>query len=180
MPNPPKIMFIRHAEKPDNPPPSGVNEDGKDHQHSLTVRGWQRAGALVPFFMEPRRPGIATPATIFGAGTSDDPAVDPDVSKSLRAQETVAPLAAKSGVPFVTNIPVGEEAQAIEAIKACDGVVLVAWEHKRIPRIAAGFLANPPTWGDRYDAVWVLDRQPDGSYGLSIVNQDVLPGDAPA
>jgi hypothetical protein len=46
-----KIMIIRHAEKPD---PSanivGVTEGGDVDKDDLTVRGWQRAGALVRFF----------------------------------------------------------------------------------------------------------------------------------
>jgi hypothetical protein len=177
MAGPTKIMLIRHAEKP---PPTGIDTDGSPDKHSLIVRGWQRAGALVPFFERPTRDGIATPATIFAATTSDDGAIDADDSKSLRPTETVTPLAEKSGVTFRNDIPVGREDQAILAIKGCAGVVLVSWEHKRIPAIAAGFMTSPPAWGDRFDAVWVLDQQPDGSYAFSIVNQDLLSGDTPA
>jgi hypothetical protein len=180
MASPDKIMLIRHAEKPASPPPAGVNENGDADKHSLIVRGWQRAGALVEFFENPARPGISRPATIFAATISNDATIDPDDSKSLRPAETVAPLVAKSGAIFRNDIPVGAEGQAIDAIKMCRGVVLVSWEHKRIPTIAAGFIANPPVWGDRFDAVWILDQQPDGSYVLSIVNQDLLSGDLPS
>ena len=39
-PNAPKIMLIRHAEKPeDDPPPHGVDIDGDHDSESLTVRG---------------------------------------------------------------------------------------------------------------------------------------------
>jgi hypothetical protein len=173
-------MLIRHAEKPAAPPPAGVNENGDTDKHSLTVRGWQRAGALVDFFVNPTRRGISVPATIFAATVSNDPAIDPDDSKSLRPTETVTPLVAKSGITFRNDIPVGAEDQAIAAIQSLQGVVLVSWEHKRIPKIAAGFTANPPAWGDRFDCVWILDQQPDGSYTLSIGNQSLLSGDQPA
>jgi hypothetical protein len=50
---PSRIMFIRHAEKPHKPPcdnDDGVKKTGEKDNESLTVRGWQRAGALVHFF----------------------------------------------------------------------------------------------------------------------------------
>jgi len=141
MPGPKKIILIRHAEKPgEHPPPLGVDEEGAVNQHALLVRGWQRAGALVAFFVAPTHKKIATPKTIIAATVCDDPAVDPADAKSLRPVLTVEPLVAKLGaaVTFVNDIPVGQEDAAIAAIKACAGVVLVSWEHKRIPAIAAG------------------------------------------
>jgi len=180
MTGPDKIMFVRHGEKPVAPPPGGVLEDGSENKHALIVRGWQRAGALVAFFAKPTRPGIATPGTIFASGTTGDSAVDADDAQSLRPQQTVSALQAKIGAAYRDDIPVGAEDQLIVALKACSGVVLVSWEHKRIVTIAGGFVANPPAWGDRFDAVWILDRAPDGSYALTIVNQDLLAGDAPA
>jgi hypothetical protein len=182
MPGPKKIILIRHAEKPDNPPPAGVDANGTANQHALLVRGWQRAGALVAFFTAPTHKKIATPKTIIAATICDsNPAVDPADAKSLRPMLTVEPLVAKlaSEVVFVNDIPVGQEAEAIAAIKACSGVVLVAWEHKRIPTIAAGFIEEPPEWGDRFDPVWILDRRRNGSYDLTIKYQDLLAGDLP-
>jgi hypothetical protein len=181
MPGPPnKIMLIRHGEKQENGGPIGVREDGTSDKHSLIVRGWQRAGALTPFFAKPARVGIATPATLFAAATSDDATIPDDEAKSLRPQETILTLGRKLAVAPNVTIAVGQEATLIPALRACDGVVLVAWEHNHIPIIAAGFVQDPPAWGDRFDAVWVLDRQPDGTYQLSIVNQDLLDGDVPA
>ena len=46
-----KIMVIRHGEKPlRTPPPYGVTAEGRREKESLTIRGWQRAGALAAFF----------------------------------------------------------------------------------------------------------------------------------
>ena len=182
MPGPDKIMLIRHAEKPQPgvPIPAGVDENGNNDPHSLLVRGWQRAGALVAFFSAPTRAGIAVPSVIFGSGVTSDPSVIPMDAQSLRPQETVGPLHDKTGIALRTDVAVGDEAGLIAALKACDGVVLVAWEHKRIPIVAGGFIDNPPEWGERFDAVWVLDRGPDGSYALAILNQDLLAGDEPA
>jgi hypothetical protein len=46
-----KIMVIRHAEKPDKQAGmSGISKVGEPDKDDLTVRGWQRAGALVRFF----------------------------------------------------------------------------------------------------------------------------------
>jgi hypothetical protein len=177
---PDKIMIIRHAEKPENPGPSGVQEDGTTDKHSLIVRGWQRAGALTTFFAKPVRAGIATPATLFAAATSGDPTIPADEAKSLRPQETILTLGRKLGLTPNVTIAVGQEATLIPTLRACTGIVLVAWEHKHIPIIAAGFVPNPPAWGDRFDAVWVLDHQANGTYQFSIVNQDLLDGDVPA
>lgn len=173
-------MFIRHGEKAGSPPPAAVNENGAADKHSLIVRGWQRAGALVTFFAQPSRDGVATPATIFAAATSSDATMDSEDAHSFRAFETVQPLQAKLGCAYRNDIPVGDETQAATEIAATQGVVLVCWEHKRIPKIAAAFVPDPPQWGERYDQVWILDRDRNGSYALSVLNQDLLSGDAPA
>lgn len=174
-------MLIRHAEKPVIPPPDGVLEDGSKDKHSLTPRGWQRAGALVQFFVRPYRSGITTPTVIFASGTTE-PTQDliADDAKSLRPEQTVLPLSRRLGVATNISVPVGLEESLITSLRETDGTVLVAWEHKRIPTIAAGFVRNPPSWGDRFDVVWILDRQPDDSYTLAEVPQDLLDSDEPA
>jgi hypothetical protein len=169
-------MLIRHAEKPDASN-AGVSAEGSTDKHSLIVRGWQRAGALVAFFAKPALPGIAVPATIFASTTTDDPSVPSEEAKSLRPQETVAPVAAKLGIAVNNTVAVGNEPALIALLQASIGIVLVAWEHNHIPIIAGGFIESPPPWGDRFDAVWVLDRQPGGQYALSVVNQELLEGD---
>ena len=72
------IMIICHAEKPPvppaSPPPFGVTLDGTRDEHSLSVRGWQRAGALVSFFATSRSvsPSIRAPQFIYAVKVDDD------------------------------------------------------------------------------------------------------------
>jgi hypothetical protein len=51
----PKIMIIRHAEKPAGKV-AGVDEAGESSGHHLSVRGWQRAGALACLFAPAQGP----------------------------------------------------------------------------------------------------------------------------
>ncbi len=45
------IMFVRHGEKPgEGSRPHGVNHHGEIDEHSLSVQGWTRAGALAGLF----------------------------------------------------------------------------------------------------------------------------------
>jgi len=63
---PQQILLVRHAEKPALfGKPHGIDRDGEPHPHSLIVRGWQRAGALVPFFCEPRSPKLQRPTAVY-------------------------------------------------------------------------------------------------------------------
>jgi len=180
MPAPAKIMLIRHAEKPVDPPPDGVDENGATNKHSLTVRGWQRAGALVPFFESPYRAGIERPSSIFASGTSTPgETLSADDAISLRPQHTILPVSRKLGITPNTAIAVGEEEALVATIRSTNGVVLVSWEHKRISLIAGGFMKNPPQWDDRYDVVWILDRVADDDYRFSEVAQQLLDGDSP-
>jgi hypothetical protein len=86
-----KIMIIRHAERPsDDGSIDGVNMSGTKDPEELTVRGWQRAGALVRFFAPANghfvNAQLATPDTIFASKVAHH-------SPSLRPQHTVMLLA---------------------------------------------------------------------------------------
>jgi hypothetical protein len=91
----------------------------------------------------------------------------------------------------------------VAAALACDGVVLIAWQHEDIPlqntdgepgisqcivtatKTPAGKFPIPATWpkgtaGARYDLVFVFDR-PQGSgpvEGFTLFPQRLLAGDA--
>ena len=138
-----KIMIIRHAEKPDDPAGiGGVAPNGAADAEELTVRGWQRAGALIGLFAPPSArfadPHLALPCVIFASGTGHH-------SKSLRPQHTVTPLAEKIGSKVnVTHLKGDEKALVTDAI-ATNGVVLIAWEHEAIPTIANLIIGNQTT-----------------------------------
>lgn len=188
-----KIMLIRHAEKPpSNPPPHGVDTKGDHDSESLIVLGWQRAGALVVFFAPSVGPfqnsEIATPATIYASQVASG-------SSSERPQETVSPLIDKLGSGNVTvnfNFPKGQEQDVANSAMACNGIVLICWEHQNIPLITKWFPISPnnpnpvPTeWPDgpngegRYDVVWVFDLDSTGAYCFYEEPQLLLPGDGP-
>jgi hypothetical protein len=178
-----KIMLIRHGEKEDASPPFCVNGDGIHDKHSLSVRGWQRAGALVPFFGRPWATGIARPAILYGSRVAGEGVhvAGEDVTKSLRPQQTLTPLSGALGISINTDWSVGEEPQLVAAIKAETGIVLVAWEHKHIPLIARALSSDAPDrWphGDRFDLVWVLDTiVGSGMYSFREIHQGLLAGD---
>lgn len=179
---PTTIMLIRHGEKPVSAPPYGVDADGNQDKHSLTVRGWQRAGALVNFFRSPTVSGVMTPTAIYASGAAAGAIfVDgDDVGKSLRPQQTVAPLAGALGLAVDITNAVGQEANLATAIRGQSGVVLVAWEHKHVPLIALQFDPTAPqAWpgGEVFDVVWILDAS-NGSYAFRESKQGLLSGDS--
>jgi broad specificity phosphatase PhoE len=183
---PTKIMLIRHGEKQIAPPPAGIDENGKHDKHALTPRGWQRAGALVPLFRgQIPNASILRPTAIFAAAVGDYGGAPPspedeEIGKSLRPQETVAPLSRAISIDVDMSFFVGDEPQVVQAISALDGVVLVAWEHNHLPAIARAFSPDAPqVWPgvNVFDIVWVLDRRGD-TYAFESVQQSLLDGDA--
>lgn len=156
---------------------NGITSEGKADPQSLTVRGWQRAGALVPFFCFSDR-GLPTPDTIFAA------AVAPG-SQSRRPQQTVAPLLAvlreKGQVGYNETFAKPDTSALMAEVMTRSGNVLIAWNHSQIPDCVAA-LPNPPEapsdWpGDRYDLVWVLDPSDEG-WTFTEIPQRLLAGDA--
>ncbi len=179
---PGKIMLIRHGEKPpDEGPPYGIDENGGQDSQSLTVRGWERAGALVPFFAPPggqfANPLLATPQSIYACGSGPG-------SESKRHMQTAIPLAEKLGLTVNTRWLKGQEAGLAEELKARPGVVLIVWEHKRAPHLANLILGNdttsPQAWpSERYDVVWVFDWDaPADKYRFAQVPELLLAGDS--
>jgi broad specificity phosphatase PhoE len=172
---PKRIMFIRHAEKPGVPGDGGgVQPDGSQDGESLTVRGWQRAGALAQFFSS--RPELK-PGVIFASGLGHG-------SKSKRPMQTVTPLAdllKTEAVALVTTHLKDDLQPLMEDVLSRQGPVLVAWEHKLIPALVER-LPNPPSiprnWpDDRFDVVWLFDRT-DTGWSFSQLPQLALSGDS--
>ena len=173
-----KIMVIRHAEKPDDND-GGVDPKGDSQKHDLIVRGWQRAGALVQFFANPRDPNgpIKQPATIFATEPSTG-------SDSKRPLHTVTPLAKFLNLSIDSLIREDSEVALAKAAIAANGVVLIAWHHEGIPAIANLILQNqsaPQKWpGDRFDVVWIFSRAvANAPWTFSQAPQLLLSGDLP-
>jgi len=189
------IMMIRHGEKPaaKHEPPFGLTSDGVQDFDSLSVRGWQRAGALATLFgfasQRPPATGLETPSVIYaarpkGMGSGGNAL---DGKKSKRPLETIQPLAAKLGLAPDLSFAFGDEAALAAEILTRQGPVLISWEHEKLREIAGYIVGDhppsppyPPTWpGDRFDVVWVFTPPaPGGSaWNFLQVPQQLLAGD---
>jgi hypothetical protein len=211
-----KIMIIRHAEKPDTYDGKtyyGVDATGDiagEHgAERLVTIGWERTGALVTLFAPPwgpKAPTLATPQYLFasdpeakrGNGKTDDS------GPSHRPYETLTALRAILRLQIDKSHKKGRYDDMVKAALACDGVVLIAWQHEDIPlqakdgspgisqciltrtKTPPGEFDIPSTWpkgvtGARYDLVFVFDR-PSGSgpiTGFTLFPQRLLAGDEP-
>lgn len=176
-------MIIRHAEKHQHGLGRGVTEDGRAAPHELTVRGWQRAAALVHFFSSSSaaRKGhpIQTPRSIFASNATKE-------SPSLRAMHTAGPLASALGITINHDYAEDQEASLAAAVLAAPSPVLVVWHHGHIPKLAREItdrsISCPAHWPDeRFDVVWILERHGPsvGAWRFSQVAQCLLPDDCP-
>jgi hypothetical protein len=166
---PAQVIIIRHGEKP-------------DVGNELSTQGQERAQALPSFFENNE---IATrfglPVAVYAMGQKPN---DPD--DSLRAIETVAPLAQALGLTLNDEYTRQEIQPLVDTIMQTtdyDGKnVVICWEHTMIPEIAAAFgVNNPPQWpGNVFDRAWVIDfSNSDGSVqSFQNIPEDVLPGDS--
>lgn len=176
-----KVMLIRHAEKPlGSSGPYGVSPEGERDKESLTVRGWQRAGALAQLFAPAggifQDESLARPQFLYASKPKRQ-------NGSMRSVETITPLAEKLVIRINSNYTRSETAEMLADALACDGVVLICWQQEYLPEIANRILDDettaPQDWHeDRYDVVWVLDLDPEsGRYGFRQVPQLLLVGD---
>ena len=148
--SPAQVIIIRHAEKP----PTG---------NDLSAQGYQHAQELVPYFESNSDvTQYGTPVAIYAmAPGGDDPA--------NRAIETVTPLANALSLQVLSPFTRLEFAPVVNAIMtnpAYDGkMVLVCWEHKAIPGLAAqfGVSPTPSKWnGSDFTTVFRIDFTSEG------------------
>ena len=162
-----KIFLIRHGEKPEGND-IGVLPTGEEDEKSLSVRGWQRGGALVAHFAN----GESVPQALFASHSS-----------SLRPRFTLLPLSEKLKVEINLNFGKGEEAQLVGAAKASAGAVLICWQHDFMVAVANAILGDsrtaPQRWPSQcFDVTWVFDLDEDsGNYRFGQVPQLLLAGD---
>ena len=117
--SPSKIMIIRHGEKPSKDHAiQGVDPTGAADPESLSVRGWQRAGALVHFFLDPGRE--SKPTALFAAASRS-------AESSKRAVQTLSPLAEALDDNVQQDFAVSQERQLAAKVLQTDGVVMIAW-----------------------------------------------------
>jgi hypothetical protein len=210
-----KIMVIRHAERPGSYNQKqyfGVDMLGKtagaDGEKHLVTLGWGRAGGLVTLFAPPwgpKTPVLATPQFLFASDpTAKDGDDQSDEGPSRRPYETLTALAAKLGLAIDISHPKSHYAKMVTSALACNGVVLIAWQHQDIALEAKGEKAgisqeilkqtettstfNIPThWPTdpaghpRYDLVFAFDR-PTGHgpiSGFYLFPQQLLATDFP-
>jgi len=167
-------MFIRHAEKPEKQQ-KGVTPDGEHDEHSLSVHGWTRAGALAALFGG-GHPGVTTPGRIIATAPNDS-------YKSKREHDTALPTAKRLGIAIeATPIPADYEHLAAD-IQRGDRPTLIVWHHGSIPDFVRAFpISNPSdvpsTWPEeRFDVIWALEPEGD-TFRWQTIPQQLLEGDA--
>jgi hypothetical protein len=171
-------MVIRHAEKPDKTT-AGVDTSGKSGKDDLTVRGWQRAGALTVLFGP-------SAAVLSGDRLTTPKFLYASKDGSQRSMQTITPLSSKLGLPISPGSK-GAEAELAKQARGCEGPVLISWQRERIPDLAANLLAgtpdasrHPKLWPvECFDVIWIFDLDPQsGAYCFSQMPQQLLPGDS--
>lgn len=173
-------MLIRHAEEPSGAAGElGVDERGRRDPEALSVRGWQRAGALVRLFNppggHPANEPLARPVALYAAT---------DAGKSRRPACTLQPLAQALGLTVNTRFGSERPLKSfIAELLASAGPVLVAWRHHALPELAsalAGAQTTPPRWDpETFDRIWVLRRSDaDAAWTFDDLPQRLLGGDA--
>jgi hypothetical protein len=174
-------MIIRHAEKPDDDSDTrGVTQKGSRSRESLSVRGWQRTGALAallaPNDSHFQDPSLAEPQFLFASRFFRH-------KGSKRAIQTITPLAQKLSLKINDDFERSDYKEMLEEVFLCPGVVLICWQREYIPEIAEHILGTkktvPPNWPeDRFDLVWVFDlNRSSTEYGFKQIPQKLLVGD---
>lgn len=175
------VMFIRHGEKPgDDGPPHGINQQGESDPHSLSVRGWTRAGALAVLFANAPsaiHPQVAVPERVIATKATDS-------YKSKREVHTVTPLAKRLGLSIDDSFDHSQSDALVASVLGGGQSALIAWHHGSMPAVLGRFeVVNsgdiPKHWPEeRFDLIWLLARIPDTqTYRFASVDQVLLDGD---
>jgi hypothetical protein len=147
-----------------------VTQEGVQNKEELTVRGWQRAGALARF-LAPHdnhfvHPELKRPAILFACKAGPAALI-------LRPQHSLLPLAELIQTEFNCAYFEGEEEALVHKALSAEGAVLIAWKHRNMHVIANAILGNETT---AFDLVWVFGSH-GGSWIFTQVPQLLLAGD---
>jgi hypothetical protein len=171
------VLVIRHAEKPGAGGSIGVQETGTEDPNELSVRGWQRAGALTQLFRENsgRHPALTRPDWLIAASPAGD-------YLSRRAISTLTPLSRRFDTPIERRFAPGDEVALAAHLDKLEGVTLVAWRHQSIPAIGVALMGAadvPQVWPDeRYDLIWLFTRTGHHPWRFAQLYQRLLDNDA--
>ncbi len=151
-----KIVFIRHAEKPEK----GNNLTCKGLNRSLLLPALIKKKFGVPDF-------VYVPTLTMGEKT-----------KHTRMFETVAPLADKYNLNIDTQFEETDSTGIANDIKAKKGTILVVWEHKAINPIihALGIQYNLQWGSEDYDSIIIITFK-DGKVTVKMDSEGLNPSD---
>jgi hypothetical protein len=154
------VICLRHGEKPgdaedpDKPVGSGgygVDQCSRIDRHALTIRGWQRAGALAGTNLCRHLDAHEGSVTILV------PRYDGDHT-GHRAYQTVLPLAARFGVEPDPACEAGDVEKLTGKVLSLAGTVVVCWEHDALAELARGLAGDEKiSWPKRrFDVLWLI------------------------
>ncbi len=160
---PAQILLIRHAEKP------------KDKARTeLSLKGYERAAALVPFFLKnPAYLENGPPVAIYAQTAAHE-------TSSIRPIETVTPLAAELGQKVITTYHRDDYERMVKDIlsnpKYEGKTILISWGHRVIGKMAHAFGATnaPSKWPSVFDRVWRISYKPNGTITFEDLPQKLL------
>jgi len=172
-----KIIFIRHAEKPDQ----GLGQ--------LNCQGLNRALALPAVLLGK----FGKPDFVFASDPHEKKPDGGQLYNYVRPLLTVAPTAVQAGLPINTSFGF-EDIKGLQRELAApryqNAVVLVAWEHRKLEDMVKAMLAGMggqpdavPHWkGGDFDSIYVLTVQRDGGKAVASFRheQQQLDGQAAA
>jgi hypothetical protein len=140
------VVLMRHGHKG----PGGAN-------YNLSAQGFERAIALASLL--PQCFGRPSQIRSFY--------LDPISSKNARSYQTAVPLAVATGVDITIDLSSREDSfrsgrQILADPSVAGGRVVLFWEHRRLPQLAAGlgWPAMAPIADDDFDQLVVLRYQP--------------------
>lgn len=175
------IICLRHGEKPGDAEDKderagagghGVDDRGRNDRHGLTVRGWQRAGALAGTQLCGQLAGTAGTVTILVPDYPDDPT-------RHRPYQTMLPLSERLGVAPVPACDVDDVDSLEKRVDDLDGLAVVCWEHDNLAKLVHRLTGHRHPWpDDRFDLLWLVTPGEDpGHDSLEAVDQRLLAGD---